>query len=465
VSLARALGLGLGLSLLAGCSSDDDASGPSPSGWKPGVVYPTLRDPGARGLLDRRGLIHAHSVYSHDACDGEPRDPVSDAINQPCLDDFRFGLCSSQHDFVMLTDHNESFGRTEYPDTLLFDSSRGDVLLERNGAPVANRLMCPDSHAPLVLAGCESGTMPVGIERHVAATADERGAVYGADTADAIQKEKDVGAVSLLQHTEDWTVDQLADLPIDGFEMYNLHANTILAAGAVLGLLSDLHKAPEELPYSDLAMLPLFSEDDRYVGTWGSVLARGVKRVTTMATDCHQNTFKDILPDGERIDSYRRMMGWFSNHLLVMPDAQGSFGDLELKEALRAGRLYGCFEVLGFPVGFDYHAESGAGVHEMGDSVSLASGATLYVTAPSVEELDPSVTPPALTVPILKAREGGWDTVAEGDSDLSFSPTAAGAYRAEVRMRPRHLQRYLSSYTDLAEKDFVWIYANPIYVE
>jgi hypothetical protein len=268
-----------------------------------------------------------------------------------------------------------------------------------------------------------------------------------------------------VQHTEDWTVDQLAELPIDGFEMYNLHANTILGAGAALGLLSDLHKAPEELPYPDLALLPLFSEDARYVGTWGSVLARGVKRVTTLGTDCHQNTFKDILPDGERIDSYRRMMGWFSNHLLVQPDAQGNWGDRELKEALRAGRAYGAFEVLGFPLGFDFRAESGAEIYEMGESASLASGVELVVTAPSLEQLDPSVTPPELTLKILKARDGGWDTLAEGPSDLTIAVTEPGAYRAEVRMKPRHLLRYLSSYADLAEKEFVWIYANPIYLK
>jgi hypothetical protein len=41
---------------------------------------------------------------------------------------------------------------------------------------------------------------------------------------------------------------------------------------------------------------------------------------------------------------------------------------------------------------------------------------------------------------------------------------SAGAYRAEVRMRPRHLRHLLSSYADLADADFVWIYGNPIYV-
>ena len=31
----------------------------------------------------------------------------------------------------------------------------------------------------------------------------------------------------LVAHTEDWTVDQLVNLPLDGFEMYNIHANLL----------------------------------------------------------------------------------------------------------------------------------------------------------------------------------------------------------------------------------------------
>ena len=71
-----------------------------------------------------------------------------------------------------------------------------------------------------------------------------------------------------------------------------------MGAGAAIGLLADL-KTPEELPYPDLVFLPIFNEDKRYLERWGGVLAGGAKRVTTMATDCHQNTFDDLLPDGE----------------------------------------------------------------------------------------------------------------------------------------------------------------------
>jgi len=449
---------------LTACSSDDAAK-PSAvaGGWAPGTVYLTARETTDRGWLDRRGLIHAHSVHSHDACDGQPKDDAG-VVNSPCLDDFRRGLCATRHDFVMLTDHNDSFGSTEYPDALLYDASRGDVLLERGGAPVANRLACPEGDPPLVLAGTESGLMPVGIERHVASTPAERGAVYGAETAEAIEKLKALGAVVLVQHTEKWTAQQLSDLPIDGFEMYNLHANLFIGAGPALGLIADL-KEPELLPHPDLVMLPIVSEDKRYLERWGTVLASGKKRVTTMGTDCHQNVFKDLLPDGERIDSYRRMMGWFSNHLLVKPNAEGSFGDLELKEALGAGRLYGAFEVLGFPLGFDFHAETPSGIAEMGSEVAAADGPKLVAKLPRVQSLDASAKRPDFVVRLLRAKSGGWDVVKETAEDLSFVASEPGAYRVEIRMKPRHLEKHLSSYVDLAEKDFAWVYSNALYVK
>src|SRR4051812_29485339 len=91
----------LTLAILSACSSGDDtgvtgghggaghggAGGhdAGPSGWHPGVVMPSIGAAGPRGLLDLRGLIHAHSVYSHDACDNAPRDPDTDAIDEPCF--------------------------------------------------------------------------------------------------------------------------------------------------------------------------------------------------------------------------------------------------------------------------------------------------------------------------------------------------------------------------------------------
>lgn len=472
----RALLPGVLLLLLA-CKSDTPPPGPPASVdtgpfWSPGLRYATERAAGPRGLLDRRGLIHAHSPFSHDACDNEPRDGA-DALDQGCMSEFRKGLCDGQMDFVMATDHNESFGRSAFPDVLLFRPGEGDSLIERAGGPVANRIACAGRDPVLLLAGTESGTMPVGLERHVPGTVEERQDIYGkvsAASLDAFHKE---GSVNLAQHTEDWTPEQLISLPFDGFEMFNLHANAYLGAGALVKCISLLKKEDPGLPHPDLVIVPVISEDPIYLATWGTVLARGVRRVTTMGTDCHRNSFPQILPDGERIDSYRRMMGWFSNHLLVRPDADGKWDDLSLKDALRAGRLYGAFEVLGVPAGFDYRATSAGAEHEMGEEVSLAAGVSLKVTMPRVQRLDPKVTPPSLTARILRAREGGWDVVASSSQDLAFSPAEPGSYRAEIRMVPRHLAAPLGSFgsmagvgdVNLAEVgDLVWIYSNAIHV-
>jgi len=159
-----------------------------------------------------------------------------------------------------------------------------------------------------------------------------------------------------------------------------------------------------------------------------------------MATDCHRNTFPQLLPDGERGDSYRRMMIWFSNHLLVGPGSDGNWDDRSLKEALRSGRLYGAFEVMGNPQGFDYHVEVGDQVKEMSSEVSLSSQPVLKVTAPTIRDLNPLRTPPLITTRILRAIDNGFEEVATGTTSVSFTPTQPGAYRAEVRMLPLHLR-------------------------
>jgi len=450
------------LVLLFACACSDPApAGPS---FVPGTVFATSAALN-RGLLDRRGLIHAHSIYSHDACDGMPE--VNGVRDEVCFEDFRRGLCQVGHDFVMLTDHRESFSDTAFPETLLYRPMRGDRLVERNGEPTASWAGCPNGRVALIMAGTEAATMPVGLEHHVS-DRETRSEIYGAVTSTAIERLKGAGAVSLLQHTEDWTIQQLTELPIDGFEMFNLHANSFLHLGEILEivLLLQGETAPVGLPAPDLTVISFISEDPRYLEAWGSVLSSGVKRVTTMGTDCHRNSFPAKLADGERIDSYRRMMGWFSNHVLVRPETDGTWDDRHLKEGLRAGRLYGAFEVYGYPVGFDYHATVGARVEEMGAQIALSDAPKLFVKRPTMEGLSSTGAQPEITLRVLRAIDAGWEEIGVATSgDLEVTPTKPGAYRAEVRIRPRHLLPYLGkAAAQLAESDKVWIYANAIYL-
>ena len=475
--VARGLGICAILGTLTACSDEQlSPAPPSAAAWEPGMALPSEREAAPRGMLDLRGLIHAHSVYSHDACDGAPWDEATGAIDEACFADFRRDVCRVAHDFVMLTDHGDRFSWTEFPDVLLHRPDRGDKLVERAAEPVANWLRCEDGVSPegaagevLVLAGNESAMMPVGLEGHVAETEEARDAIYGEVDATNVAALQAQGAVVLAQHTEDWEPEQLVSLGFDGFEMYNLHANTITGAGGVIELIGLLAQgedvAVEDRPHPDLVFLNIVNEDDRYLSRWGEVLAGGHRLVTTIGTDCHRNTFPQLLDDGERIDSYRRMMAWMSNHLLIRPEPDGSWDDRHVKEALAERRLYGAFEVMGFPTGFDFHAVSGAGLTEMGDVVSIDGQTRLIAKMPQIRDLNTNVEPPRKTIVLRRAVSGGWEQVAESEGDLDHPVSISGAYRVEVRLEPRHLRGALGAFSDLAERSFVWIYSNAIFVE
>ncbi len=479
---------------------------PAGTPWTPGITYTTPAAPVYRGLVDRRGLIHAHSINSHDACDSAPRlmpdgtVPVKDYAgttipNAACFADFRNDLCKSKHDFVFLTDHRGLFDSTPFPaldkktdastepDTAAYAPSRGDKLIARDGHAVANLTTCPDGHTALIIPGHEGNNlMPVGLESHPSSQ------TYGADTdpkqfpgstaeiTAAIADHHAHGAVVLVAHPENLSKEELVALPIDGFEMYNVHANTLYTGHGIQAAATLIGELPPNVPEGqgrlpanpDTVFLAIFSEDAEYLTRWGYALSKGVKRVTTMGSDCHRNSLPQILPDHERIDSYRRVMGWFSNHLLATPDAQGNVDDLALKKALKAGRAYGTFEVLGYPIGFDYHAEVGGAVSEMGDEVSVASQPVFHVTMPTVQNLDPAKEKPELTIRIMRAidHDTGWVEVAKGTGDVTFAPTEPGAYRAEVRSLPKHLRQEFGPVADdWLSHDYVWIYSNAIYVK
>jgi hypothetical protein len=455
--LRRRRALLTGALVLAGCSAKVDPPPVVPT-WTPSMTLSTATT--TRELHDVRGLVHAHSPYSHDACDYNPR-PDGGDVDQSCLADFRRGLCAAGHDFVFLTDHGESFNRTDFTTAMLFDAAQGDVLELEGSQPVGNHLKCPDGHTVLVLGGTETDMMPVGLRAHIADTKDARQAVYSVVEPGPITQLQDAGAIVVIQHTENWTADQLVALPIDGFEMYNLHNNAVLNAGHFVDLLAKLDTGDfTGLPDPDLTFVLVHDiEQPKYLNTWGSVLARGARRVTTMGTDCHRNTFPQKLADGERVDSYRRMMRMFSNHLLV----RGEVTRLSLLEAMKARRLYGVFEVLGYAQGFDFHAEAAGKTFETGDVVSV--GAELVVSLPKVAQLDAALAPPVLKVRVLKAIEGGWEEVASGTTSLRYTPTVAGAYRAEVRMVPKHLGKWLGDAQAEASVQRPWVYANAIIVE
>jgi hypothetical protein len=447
----------------------DDTAASDTVPWR--ADLPTLRDDitVARGAVPLRTIIHLHSPYSHDACDEAgyvvAEGGVDRVLDEACLADLRSGLCRTAVDVAFATDHPDFADVQPFEDLLL--ARDGDTPIARSsGTPVANGIACTEGAQDQVLwlPGIEDELMPVGLERHVSDDPAVSHEIYNASTAEALQAEAEAGALVFVPHTEG---RQLADLEalqdsgLRGVEVFNLHAMFAPDIRAdFLGLdawgwVQDIAPFTDDHPTvePDLLFLGVLQAQAPSLAAFDALLARG-PMVATAGTDAHQNVIPNELADGERADSYRRMLRWFSNVLLAgerTPDGA--------REALAAGRGYVAFDVLGTPDGFDFVLETGDGsVAEMGATVGTdALPSTLVVGCPSLSRSSPRGSDaPEITVTVWRDGQP-W---ASGCGELPV--TEAGVYRAEVTMIPWHLAPFLGGDAAPWMHAYPWVYGNAI---
>jgi len=416
-----------------------------------------------RGLQPARGIVHLHSPYSHDACDGMPRD-AQGVPNEPCLQDLREGLCVDRIDFAALTDHDASMADEEFP-TLFSMRGSDQPVLDGSGAQIASRMTCDDGHVVTFTVGGENDLMPVMLHRHVPGDAQARHDTYNGVDAAAVQAFRDAGGLAWIAHTEQHDIAQLRDLQPDGIEVYNLHANIDpkirgpylnLDPDAAITAAVQFADTTEGHPEPDLALLSFVEPNQPAIDRWNQVLGDGRHVPATAGSDAHENALPIMLADGERGDSYRRVLRWFSNVVLVS-DPQDP---VQVEAALAKGRLFAVFEMLGTPEGLDIHAGAG----ELGDTVPV--GTTLEVAVPHVRNLDKSLPVPTIVATVYRIDASGPMIVAQGSDSLSVPMAGAGAYRVEISMVPHQLGPYLGDPgTAYAEQTVPWIYASPIYAQ
>lgn len=459
---------GLALGGCGGGTTDTpvpDAGAPTLPAWERGLAATKDLYPVRRGLRQVRGLIHFHSVNSHDACDGKPRPNGQPA--EPCNHDLRDGLCATRQDYGMLTDHDDNMA--DHPWDELFTPLPGDEKVMVDGKHVASWLACPDGHRVLLQIGGENGVMPIGLDEEVAPDAPTRHDIMNGTDAAAIASFRAHGALVAFAHTESKPADQLRAAKADATEVYNLHANLdprlrelmgLDPAGAIVGL-GPFLSPRDDGPVPDLAFLGFAETLPAEWGPYHTILSEGTRLTGTAGTDAHQNVFSGLMADGERGDSYRRMMRWFSNHLLL-----DELTPAKVKAAIKGGRLFVVFEVFGPARGFDVRTETKKGVAEIGDEVALADAPEIVVEAPRAD-LVAGQDAPALKVKIVLADRPEGTEVASGDGSapLRFKPTKPGAYRVEVRVLPNHLVGYMGSAKAKLLREFAWVLANPIYVK
>ena len=380
------------MSLIGGGSkAAEDSSGPADDGtraWNGGLERSDAVWPEQRGLVSLRSIIHLHSPWSHDACDGDGL--LYGEVNQPCLDDLRYALCKDAIDVAFLTDHPSYAAEQDYQPLLMAQPS--DTLVDEGAGPVGVRIDCEEGGSSLWLPGFEDEFMPVAIDRHVPGDAAERDRLYNDATDEGMSASIAAGATILQAHTEGRDLEDLKqrqDWGMNGVELFNLHAMfgpDIREEDLGLdpfGWTSDAtpFTSPDGTAEPDLLFLAVLQDQPPSLQKWDALMARG-PMVGTAGTDAHQNTIPIDLRDGERGDSYRRMLRWFSNVIL----AEGN-SPSQAQAALQAGQLYVAFEALGTPSGFDYFFTDSAGaVHEMGSATGLG---TISLSCPTLSANSP----------------------------------------------------------------------------
>ncbi len=349
----------------------------------------------------RRGIMHLHSPYSHDACDGAG---LMDGVPNPgCLADLRAALCDTGLDFALLTDHPAHMQEHPFEQVLLYSEADGDELVMTRDMAVANRLRCPDDRRVLLAAGYESThTMPLGLHHHVDAKlyGGLTDAVPEAEAKALVEGLKAGGAVVAMAHSEedDLSAARIVEVGLDAMEWYNPHGNfkTVLGGDSIsadpaqlLELLQGLlpfmagskSGAHPDLVY--LRLLPSWPVEG--FKKWREVQrSRAVTGI--LGSDVHQNVAvapicdnpnpvlqtacvaaaQAVLPealaglvtggtidmsDGGRLDSFARILRWLENRVLT---EAGPVTLAQLQDALRAGHNYGLFSVFGEPEGLRF---------------------------------------------------------------------------------------------------------------
>jgi hypothetical protein len=422
-----------------------------------------------RGLTPVRGIIHLHSPYSHDACDGKPRENETGPIDEECLADLRAALCDLRVDFAALTDHDGSMAQEDY-DTLFLVRDNDDPIRNTSGAIVANQIRCPNGHTVQITVGGENDLMPIMVDRHPDGTIEERAAIWDKGTAQNVQTFRDLGGMVTINHSEGHSTDSIRTIAPEGMEIYNLHANIdpdireedlgLDGAEAIRNAVEFADTGPTG-PEPDLTLISFLSPNAPAVATWNTLLGEGTRIFGLTGSDAHQNALPITLRDGERGDGYRRMLRWASNHALVADPTDPA----AIESAVAAGRFFVIFELFGTPTGLDVVAR-GATDAEMGDDITVADGATFEMTVPTVYALDPSLPAPTIRGRLIRVDASGQTEIAEGAGPTLSAPMdQPGAYRAEVLITPSYLGPYLRRLGPAdAEREHVWVYSNAIYV-
>jgi hypothetical protein len=488
--------------------------------------------PESRGWQLLRGVVHLHSALSHDGCGPNGYEDFG-GPDPACVDELRAAPCTTAMDFLMMTDHPGYSQDHSFEDVVQYREEAGDELLyDELERPFANRIHCGDGSLVdhfYVFGGTEgSKQMPIGmagpIPKQVYQTSfGDSEPLESAQEAMALVHEQ--GGYGFACHTEEKSisVERIVELPLDGMEIYNLHANLMAGLESMDSIFAMDRFMPgsENPPDCDLAVLLFLSEVAKDVEKF-DLVAPQVRISHIAATDIHRNVeipalcpdgiegslceaFAEDYPnfaqfatvggpvplaDGDRIDSYARSFRWFANYALVKEHEPQ-----DIREAIGKGRSFSAFDLFGRPTLFDFfvdrdvveHGEGGDAdvdphadeadadmtVVEMGEETPFVEGMVARFNVPRLEatawraDAGWDYDQAQLTCRLIRADASGSTVLLEASEQGSAHEVpldAPGAYRVQCDIVPKHVAVSLEEMTDLAKKTFPYIYSNAIFL-
>ncbi len=418
--------------------------------------------PRADGLLDLRGVLHAHSYLSHDSL-GTPREMVRGAQ--------RAGI-----DFIFMTDHYRRAEDRRVIEKGLRGNYGGVIFLPG-----------VETSAGLIAWFLDGVTLDA-----------------GAPLAEQIRQVKAGGGVPFVCHPDEprpW--DRLEDST--GMEIYNLHADAKKSRLTFFWRLSENFWSMSRYPMR--VYHTLFHDPGEYLAIWDRLTSQtsaealaggniqagafcrdsqrpalgagsGQRRavVAIAGNDAHQNNgmrlivghgralvLTDTSPSGRPLfgrwsefhnwparrvagrrrpgetlwrwdaDLYERSYHFVNTHLLSAAKDEAA-----LRKALEAGHAYVAFDSLVTATGFDFAYTAPGERAILGDQAKLKPGGVLEAQAP-VECL-------------LRLLRNGRQVMEQRGRSLRYTVQQPGVYRVEGHL-------------EVLGERVPWIYANPIYIQ
>jgi hypothetical protein len=251
-----------------------------------------------------------------------------------------------------------------------------------------------------------------------------------------VRAENNLAFIAYPENFTSWNSD------FDGIEIFSLYTNG-KQMNVPLFLLDALWSFRA---YPELTVADYFKRPDANLKKFDEITI--VRKSTLFAgSDAHSNIGAHLLGDDAggklinlKFDRYEMIFRLVRTHILLEPNEP--LTQENLLAALKNGRAFIGFDVLGDTSGFSFTAENAGESKTMGDEISASENTILKVAAPQTARFV-----------IFKNGEKAFET--GGNREAVFPVREPGTYRVEV-------------YHDALGAPFdtmPWIISNPIYVK